>query len=124
MKPGAPTNVEFDNFGGLGREISPITEFFNTTTSTDWLFLSALQSLQVNFGGLNITKGFLTKANIATEVVGTSGILVDNNASPAASPQAASVYFYPLQENAACNNNTNGAATGGCAVKLTQSSLP
>src|ERR1700733_3326169 len=58
MKSGTPTNVEFDNFGGLGREFSPITEFFNSTTSTDWLFVSALQSNQVNFGGLNITSGF------------------------------------------------------------------
>ncbi|HUE43767.1 MAG TPA: hypothetical protein VMP12_09385 [Candidatus Sulfotelmatobacter sp.] len=123
MKSGTPTNVEFDNFGGLGREFSPITEFFNSTTSTDWLFVSALQSNQVNFGGLNITSGFLTSANIATEGVGTSGIIVDNNASATTSPQAASVYFNALQENAACTNNTNGAATGGCAVKLTQSSL-
>ena len=125
MKSGTPTNVQFDNFGGLGREFSPISEFFNTTTSTDWLFLSALQSNQVNFGGLNITGGFLIGANTQMEGVGTSGIIVDNNASTATFPQAASVYFNALQENTACNNNINGAAgaTGGCAVKLTQSGL-
>ena len=69
---------------------------------------SALQSNQVN---------------IATESVGTSGIIVDNNASATTSPQAASVYFNALQENTACTNNTNGAETGGCAVKLTQLGL-
>jgi hypothetical protein len=120
MKSGTPTNVQFDNFGGLGREFSPFTEFFNTTTATDWLFVSALQSNQVNFGGLNITSSFLTSANVATEGVGTSGIIVDNNA---ASLQAASVYFNALQQNTACTNNTNAAAAGGCAVKLTQSNL-
>jgi hypothetical protein len=123
MKSGAPTNVQFDNFGGLGREFSPMSEFYNTTTATDWLFVSALQSAQVNFGGLNITGGFLVGANLATEGVGTSGIIVDNNASTTAFPQAASVYFNALQENAACNNNTNGTSSGGCAIKLTQSSL-
>jgi hypothetical protein len=123
MKSGTPTNVQFDNFGGLGREFSPISEFFNTTTSTDWLFVSALQSMQVNFGGLNITGGFLVGANLATEGVGTSGVIIDNNASTTAFPQAASVYFNALQENTACNNNTNGAASGGCAVKLTQANL-
>jgi hypothetical protein len=125
MKAGTPSNVQFDNFGGLGREFSPISEFFNTKTSTDWLFLSALQSNQVNFGGLNITGGFLVGANTVTEGVGSSGIIVDNNASTATFPQAASVYFNALQENTACSNNINGAAgaTGGCAVKLTQSNL-
>jgi hypothetical protein len=108
MKSGAPTNVEFDNFGGLGREFSPMSEFYNMTTATDWLFVSALQSAQVNFGGLNITGGFLLGANLATEGVGTSGIIVDNNASTTAFPQAASVYFNALQENTTCNNNTNG----------------
>jgi hypothetical protein len=117
MKSGAPTNVEFDNFGGLGREFSPMSEFYNMTTATDWLFVSALQSAQVNFGDLNITGGFLVGANLATEGVGTNGIIVDNNASTTAFPQAASVYFDALQENAACNNNTNGTSTGGCAVK-------
>jgi hypothetical protein len=122
MKSGTPTNAQFDNFGGLGREFSPFTEFFNTTTGTDWLFVSALQSGQVNFGGLNITSSFLGTANVATEGVGTSGIIVDNNST---SLQAASVYFNALQQNIACNNNTNAAAgaTGGCAVKLTQSAL-
>jgi hypothetical protein len=122
MKSGTPTNLEFDNFGGLGREFSPFSEFFNTTTSTDWLFVSALQSNQINFGGLNITGAFFVGFNSATEGVGTSGIIVDNNS---ASPQAASVYFNALQENTTCSNNTNGAtgATGGCAVKLTQSAL-
>jgi hypothetical protein len=123
MKSGTPANVQFDNFGGLGREFSPISEFFNSTTGTDWLFLSALQSNQVNFGGLNITNNFLLSANTAIEGVGSSGIIVDNNASTSAFPQAASVYFNALQENSACTNNTNGAAAGGCAIKLTQSNL-
>jgi hypothetical protein len=50
-------------------------------------------------------------------------MIVDNNASTATYPQAASVYFNALQQNAACNNNANGGGTLGCAVKLTQAAL-
>ena len=72
----------------------------------------------------NITAGFTTNiTNPVTEGVGASGMVVDNQASTATFPQAASIYFNALQQNAACNNNTNGGGTGGCAVKLTQAAL-
>jgi len=123
MDSGTPTNAAFDNFGGTGREFAPLSEFFNTTTSIDWLFASALQGNQQNIASLNITGGFLIGFNGATEGIGSSGIIVDNNANTTTYPQAASIYFNALQENAACNNNTNGGGTGGCAVKLTQATL-
>ena len=66
----------------------------------------------------------------------SSGIIVDNDAKTTTgnSPEASSIYFNALQENAACNaNSTTGSAagsaptpapgTGGCAVKLTQAAL-
>ncbi len=37
--------------------------------------------------------------------------------------QAAGVYFNALQENAAFNDLSDGTASGGCAVKLTQAAL-
>lgn len=89
-----------------------------TNTKDYWGVMHRLPERRAWFTG-----GFLAGANLATGGVGTSGIIVDNNASTTTFPQAASVYFNALQENANCNNNTNGAAGGGCAVKLTQSNL-
>jgi hypothetical protein len=109
--------------GGPGYEFAPMTEFFNSTTGTDWLFYSAIQSGQTNFASSNITAGFPAAFTAVKEGIGTSGIIVDNNASTATFPQAASIYFNALHQNPACNNNTVIADTGGCAVKLTQAGL-
>ena len=123
MTAGAPAHGTEDG-QGPGYEWAPLAEFYNTTTATDWLFFSALQSAQVNFSSANITTGFPTAfTNPVTEGVGTSGMVVDNNASTTKYPQAASIYFNSLQQNAACNNNANGGGTLGCAVKLTQAAL-
>jgi hypothetical protein len=123
MTAGAPAHGSEDG-QGPGYEWAPLAEFYNATTATDWLFFSALQSAQVNFSSGNITTGFPTTfTNPVTEGVGTSGMVVDNQASTTTFPQAASVYFNALQQNAACNNNANGGGTLGCAVKLTQAAL-
>jgi hypothetical protein len=109
--------------GGPGYEFAPMTEFFNSTTGNDWLFYSAIQSAQTNVASSEITTGFPTAFTAVTEGIGTSGIIVDNNASSTTFPQAASIYFNALHQNAACNNNTTTTLTGGCAVKLTQAGL-
>jgi hypothetical protein len=109
--------------GGPGYEFAPMTEFFNSNTGNDWLFYSAIQSAQTNVASSEITTGFPTAFTAVTEGIGTSGIIVDNNASSTTFPQAASIYFNALHQNAACSNNTNNALTGGCAVKLTQAGL-
>jgi hypothetical protein len=124
MTSGAPANGVVDG-GGPGLEWSPLAEFFNATTATDWLFIAALQSGQPNVSSAKITTGFPTAATFTAPVrdgVGTSGMVVDNQANTATFPQAASIYFNALQQNAACTNNTS-PATGGCAVKLTQAAL-
>jgi len=124
MTSGTPTHGVTDS-GGPGLEWSPLAEFFNATSATDWLFISALQSGQQNFSSANITNSFPTAATFTAPVregVGTSGMVVDNGVNTTTYPQAASIYFNALQENATCNNNTNGQ-TGGCAVKLTQAAL-
>ena len=122
MTSGTPAHSATDG-GGPGLEWSPLAEFFNATTATDWLFISALQSGQQNFSSANITNSFPTTFTAPIrEGVGTSGMVIDNQANAATFPQAASIYFNALQQNAACNNNTNGQ-TGGCAVKLTQAAL-
>ena len=87
-------------FGGNGCLIS-----FNVTNS----FPSAVAS-QIAVGG-------------NPQLTGPSGIIVDNEANTTTFPQAASIYFNALHQNAACNNNTVTTDTGGCAVKLTQAGL-
>jgi hypothetical protein len=122
IKSGAPAN-SLALGTGPGYEFAPMTEFYNSTTANDWLFYSAIQSTQTNVASSEITTGFPTAFNAVTEGIGTSGIIVDNNANTTTYPQAASIYFNALHQNTACNNNTVNTATGGCAVKLTQAGL-
>jgi hypothetical protein len=88
--------------------------------------VAVLQSGQTDLGSANITAGFPGGiGTVVTEGIGTSGMIVDNDANTNTGfyPQAASIYFNALGENAACTNNTVLTATGGCAVKLTQAAL-
>jgi hypothetical protein len=107
-------------------QCSPITEFFNTGSNPnkDWLFVAVSTrcgNTPVLPGGCvmsyDITNGMPTALTAAVaERNGTSGIIVDN-VSPAA--QASNIYF-TNEGTGACGD---GIATGGCAVKLTQSGL-
>jgi hypothetical protein len=120
MSSGTPAH-SFSAGGGPGAEWAPLTEFYNATTATDWLFAGAYQSGQTNLGSANITGGFPGSIGaVVTEGLGPSGMIVDNDSGSA---QAASIYFDALQATSTCANNTNVNATGGCAVKLTQSAL-
>jgi len=120
MSTAAPAG-NFNGGAGPGLEWAQLVEFFNSTTNTDWLFGSAFQSGQTNVASWNITSAFPAGfTNLAAEGVGTSGMVIDNAANTGTFGQSASIYFNALQQNTACNNNTSGAATGGCAVKLTQ----
>jgi hypothetical protein len=124
MSTTSPPGNNFNGGSGPGLEWAQLVEFFNPTTNTDWLFGSAFQSGQTNVAGWNVTTAFPGSfTNLAREGVGTSGMVVDNAANTTTFGQAASVYFNALQQNAGCNNNTNGGGTGGCAVKLTQAGL-
>jgi hypothetical protein len=120
LTSGTP-KYSFNGGGGPGAEWVPLEEFYNTTTSADWLLAGALQSNQTNMTSFPITSGFPAGFGVlVTEGIGQSGMVVDNNSSAA---QAASLYFNALGENTSCNNNTVLTDTGGCAVKLTQASL-
>jgi hypothetical protein len=115
---GAPPGA--NEGGGPGYEWSPFTEFYNATTSTDWLFVGALQE-QNNVASFNVTNpSAAALSGITQEGMGVTGMVVDNDSSDA---QASSTYFGALGENAACNNTTVTTDTGGCAVKLTQATL-
>jgi hypothetical protein len=89
-------------------ELSPVTEFFNANTTTDWLFASGQTALSPNFLEANITAGFPAGfSGSADEGNGTTGIIVDDDSL---SNQASSIYV-----------GTFGANASG--VKLTQSGL-
>jgi hypothetical protein len=126
MNAGPPPAADTDAYVGLGAfEISPLAEFF-TTGGEDRLFASAngltsnnVVSFQINNFGVH-ADGFPDQSipttqgieSSATEVVGTSGIVVDNTSS--AVGQANSIYYGVL--------GTTGA-NAYSVVKLTQAAL-
>jgi hypothetical protein len=107
---------------------SPMTEVFNQTGSTDWLFVGVGTSCSSVINGgcvesLRITTGF--PSSIVTQVSesgGVSGIIVDNVQNSNAA--ATNIYFMTLSGQT-CPTYAGGTHTGSgnCAVKLTQSGL-
>jgi hypothetical protein len=129
LNAGAPAHR--NNVGNPGNEFAPMTEFFNPNIGggRDFLFFAVLTSGN-DMASYNITAGFPGGLNSGpiTSGFGTSGMVVDNSALTTAGnfPQASSLYFNALGENAACTGNTGGnttPGTGGCAIKLTQAAL-
>ena len=125
LKSGAPAhNV---TVGNPGNEFAPLAEFFNANAGTgeDFLFFSVLCT-GADMDSYNITNGWNTTflvTPVPQEGLGTSGMVVDNNANTTTSPQTSSIYFNALNEDAACSNPQTGTNTGGCAIKLTQAAL-
>lgn len=109
---------------------SPVTEFYNTSTSTDWIFMgvSAAGSQNGCSGttGANgcvysfnataaLNAGATATAGLAA-TGGSSGLIVDNIG--AAGSTVANVYFSTLADQTC---GTSG--TGGCAVQASQDAL-
>lgn len=117
--------------GGMGN-CSPVTEIYNTATSTDWLFLSvdnhgvtaacANQSCVMSFvlGSSMVSAVNSTYVPSTGNLNGTGGIIVDNVANTTTFPQASSIYFMPIASNLTCGD---GSSNTGCGIKLTQSGL-
>ena len=108
MNSGTPPFPNPDAFPIATFEFSPATTFFDGTQ--DRLFESVLGAIVDNLVSLNVSTGTTFPPGLdsfTSEGSGTSGIIVDNNASGTA--QADSVYF--------------GVAVANTAVKLTQSGL-
>jgi hypothetical protein len=134
-----------------GHACSPVTEFFNSTTGTDWIFFSVGNHIRSSnpvpigvcsagveplpFGcvmSVDVTNPSAAwppaAANFGARTPGidagsTSGFVVDN---VSASGQASSIYF-TLGTNSVTAGpglpSCNTTAGVGCAVKLTQSTL-
>ena len=115
---------------------SPITEFNNTGTTNDRIFLSVTGS-PITAAPISCTSALTgcimsfdvdspllaTSATSATAAAagGTSGIVVDNSAAVAGG--ASQVYFTPLSNQACAGAGGVGIGTGGCAIQASQSAL-
>jgi hypothetical protein len=110
MASGTPANgpLALSTTTSKGVWGSPLTEFYNTTTSTDYLFVGVTNACSTSITGgcirsLNITSAFPTTSNVNSVILaatgGTGRVTVDNNASSTTYPQAASVYYTPLSGN-------------------------
>ena len=112
-----PATIQSTPLATGAGDSTPLTEFYNTSLSKDYLFAGVTNNCIATTGGgtagcvmsLNITSGFPT-VNAATPALaaagGTTGIVVDNNSSLT---QASSIYY--------------GTKTGNSLVKATQSNL-
>jgi hypothetical protein len=104
-------------------QCSPMTEFYNTTTSSDYLFFGeGLSGASGKLYGFNIQGANAPSINgspVSTygdATGGTSGIVIDNVSSES---QASSIYFATLTTS----TSVCGSTSAYCAVKLTQSGL-
>jgi hypothetical protein len=140
--------IELISLSGSGQGCSPITENFNTTTSTDQIFVGVGNNGATMAAGAGAT---CSGANLACVMAltlpvawgppatmtldavvpvaagvsyGTTGIIIDNEAATGVGnfPQASSIYFN-WQGPATAAHPCNVTTSGGCAVKLTQSAL-
>jgi hypothetical protein len=113
---------------------SPVTEFYNSSTSNDWLFVSVAASGSTTANGITCTGACLYNYSAPSSATthtgspsaaiasagGTGGMVIDNNLSTTGESEV----YYTTQSNEACNgNNTVGAGTGICAVQASQSAL-
>jgi hypothetical protein len=145
----ALVNLVSAGSGGGSQACSPVTEIYNPNASggaKDWIFFStadhANNANPIPAGSSCRTNGLgclisidvtgnptwpptvVTNArSMPTNVSGsTSGIVVDNVADTATSPQASSIYF-TLGVNSVATSPCNTRTGVGCVIKLTQSAL-
>ena len=114
---------------------SSITEFNNTNTNIDRIFVSVTGS-PVTGGNINcpssatgcimafrvdspVSTGTATSAR-ASVTGGTSGIIIDNSSTATGASQ---VYFTPLANQACSGSGGVGTGTGGCAIQASQLNL-
>jgi len=130
---GAAT-AEFTAATVAGTECSPVSEFYNTTSSADFIFFSVQASGNASFGtgaprtcagegcvyGAAVTGGTVNIAGAIPASGGSSGIVVDNDSN---SPGGANIYYTWLGNSNAtypCGSDTSGK---GCTVQVSQLGL-
>ncbi len=115
---------------------SPITEFNNTGTNNDRIFLSvpasaitgdahikcpAASGCIMAFDTDSELTGTSNTSATASVTGGTSGIVVDD--SSAVATGHSQVYFTPLSDQPCAGSGGVGTGTGGCAIQASQSGL-
>jgi len=87
-----------------GEACSPVTEFYNTTTSTDWIFFSIGNNAN---NGAPINGGSTCRTSISGGTVGHKGCIISINVTPP--------FTFPpsaVTHSAAAPSNTAGATSG------------
>ena len=111
---------------------SPVTEFYNSASSSDFLFMSVSGSAIASGGSactgacvLNYIAPTSASTHTGTPAAGlpatggTSGIVIDNSGPGGGSE----IYFTSIGSESCAGNGTTGSGTGSCAVQATQSGL-
>jgi hypothetical protein len=126
------TPVSIDPLTTASAICSPVTEFYNTSASTDYIFLSVQGSgatsapidCPANTGcamSFNVTSalanGAATSATLE-ENGGTSGIIIDNSVGSGTLAGTSQVYFSSLGGSTSCSTSSQG-----CAVQASQAGL-
>jgi hypothetical protein len=115
-------------------QCGPVTEFYNSTTAKDYIFLStknsAVTGAPINcpaaagcLMSFDVTSGAAISAATATNATtavagGASGVVIDNSSSAGGASQ---VYYSPLATGTCATAASPGF--GGCAIQASQSSL-
>jgi len=130
------TNIANNMTNNAAANCSPVTEIYNSSTSTDWIYLSVSASGDLTgCTGACIyswnTTSTLTFQNTGSTITqptqalavtgGTSGIIIDN----VSNQTGASQIYFGLLGSTTCTGNGNGQGlgSGGCAVQAAQSGL-
>jgi outer membrane protein assembly factor BamB len=109
---------------GRGGLCSPVTEFYNSSVSNDYLFLSSEDAYQGCPGGgcvfgFNVTNGIPDSAEFDTVSGGTGGIIVDNSVGSGTLAGASEIYYITLNNSGTCATSGSGL----CGVQDSQTSL-
>ncbi len=138
---------------GSTEACSPVTEIYNSPTSTDWIFFSvgnlanSTDPIPAASGcrtgspaclmSINVTSGAWPPTDVTNAVVmppvpvpttgfypsSTSGIVVDNYAVDVSASPQTSSIYFSYGGNSSASASCNTVTGIGCAVKLTQSAL-
>lgn len=107
-----------------------LTEVFNQSGATDWVFAGLLVRC-VGLGGgtkgcvmsINVTSGFpVTVASTLAEINASSGIIVDNVTDATTASITTNIYFHVTGAQS-CPDYLTGSRTATCLVSATQSGL-
>lgn len=106
-----------------------MTEAFNQSVSTDWLFVGVKSRCAGSVGGTNgcvtsfdVTTAFPSTMTHLAEVGGATGIIVDNVTDVSTTMITTDIYFLFVGPQS-CSDYNGSAHSGTCAASATQSAL-